>query len=182
MALNSREQWQNASKKILFHLEKKYSTEDRQDFIKRICKKLNVDWKRLQTNRMFRLAPPKMIKEYSQISGIEMELHTHRHVFPDSSYEECLAEIQENQAFLFKWTGKKSWHFCYPSGWYDKKQITWLQNIGVKSATTVQPALNECGKNLWELDRFLDGENISDIEFKAELCGISDFLRNIARR
>jgi hypothetical protein len=47
----------------------------------------------------------------------------------------------------------------------------------VISATTCDTGLNHSDAPPLTLDRFLDGNNISWIEFKAEMSGFSDLLR-----
>ena len=47
------------------------------------------------------------------------------------------------------------------------------------SATTCNADLNYPDKPSLELKRFLDGENISDIEFEAELSGFNELLRKM---
>ncbi len=171
---------QELCNRILSCLEDKYPLEERYRFFEKISRLANVEWDRIKNSGIFMLAGPEMLGHYSGLDGMDMELHTHRHIFPDGSFEECRKEIMENQDRLTKWTGRVSRHFCYPSGEYDRKQIDWLKKMGVRSATTVKSQLNDSEKSLWELDRFLDGETVSDIEFEAELCGMSDLLRRMA--
>ncbi len=167
---------------MLAHLEDRYPAMGRLGAFKKLCRLLEVDWNRIEQHKMFRLATPEAIHDNAALDGVVMEMHTHRHTFPRDSLEACWKEVGENKALLMEWTGKKPAHFCYPSGLYDKKQIRWLKEMGVQSATTVRPGLNDRQTSPWELSRFLDGENVSDIEFEAELCGISDYIRKLAGR
>jgi len=170
---------QQLYEKLLGYLEQELFVRSGYHFIRELCRQLDLDWEQLLSDRMFRLVSPEMIIKYAGIAGIDMELHTHHHFFSGASYETCREEIRENQQKLLDWTGKKSWHFCYPSGWYEQKQIGWLKELNIQSAVTVKPRLNGGDANRWDLGRFLDGQNVSDIEFEAELCGMGDLLRKL---
>jgi peptidoglycan/xylan/chitin deacetylase (PgdA/CDA1 family) len=107
---------------------------------------------------------------------MDVQLHTHRHRFPlDESL--ARAEIRDNRAALASLGPGPYVHFCFPSGIYERSQFPWLEKEGIVSATTTRPGFNTPETPLHELDRVLDGERISDLEFEAELCGVLGFLR-----
>jgi hypothetical protein len=54
-----------------------------------------------------------------------------------------------------------------------------FEKLGIKSATTCEPGLVDQHTNPFFMPRFLDGENIDQIVFEAELCGVGHFLRKI---
>lgn len=108
--------------------------------------------------------------------GMDVQLHTHRHRFP---LDETLAraEIRDNRAALAAIGPGPYLHFCFPSGIYERSQFPWLEREGVASATTTRSGFNSPRTSPYELDRVLDGERMSDLEFEAELCGVLGFLR-----
>ncbi|WP_448565135.1 hypothetical protein [Thalassotalea ganghwensis] len=61
-------------------------------------------------------------------------------------------------------------HFCYPSGEYYSTQLPWLRNTNISTATTVFPGMLTKETDLLQIPRFLDGEDVSQIEFEAALC------------
>tara|TARA_R110002073_G_scaffold13072_13_gene56225 strand:+ start:3265 stop:4305 length:1041 start_codon:yes stop_codon:yes gene_type:complete len=170
-------QRQQAVEQMLTRLETHYQIADRYRLCETICQKLQVDGQVMRQEKMFMLATPDTIGQLGQLEGVDIELHTHRHVFPEHSFEACEIEIEQNRDLLRQWTGHNPTHFCYPSGWYLAKQLPWLQKMGVESATTVQAGLNGPAADVLQLGRFLDGQNVSDIEFEAELSGFADMLR-----
>jgi peptidoglycan/xylan/chitin deacetylase (PgdA/CDA1 family) len=136
---------------------------------------LQTPYQDIVESRILHLMTPEELKSLSG-SNMEVELHTHRHIFPD---DESLAkrEIDDNRAALKEWFLDEKTHFCYPSGLWGKHQWKWLDRLRVKSATTCLPGLNTHKTPRHALRRFLDGENIHQIEFEATLCGFTDLLR-----
>jgi len=105
--------------------------------------------------------------------GIDFQLHTHRHRLPlDRDATE--REIRDNRAVLAPVARRDLAHFCYPSGEYDARHPPAL---GIASATTTRPGFNYRDAAPLELSRFLDSEDVSDLEFEAEMCGFFELIR-----
>jgi hypothetical protein len=86
-------------------------------------------------------------------------------------------EILQNRAFLEPLGTTDLKHFCYPSGIWSERHWPSLAALGVATATTCDPGLNYPSTPRLSLRRFLDGENIAQIEFEAELSGFCELLR-----
>ncbi len=114
--------------------------------------------------------------------GIDIELHTHNHVFDIRDPGSLNSEIVENQRFLNDISENSYEHFCYPSGYYHEDCFSELEQLGIKSATTTTPGFVYSSTNRLTLPRILDGENISDLEFEAELCGFMEIRRLLSLR
>ena len=71
--------------------------------------------------------------------------------------------------------------FCYPSGIWGKRHWAILQEIGCCSAATCEPRMNSTKTSFLALGRFLDAEDIPQIEFEAEIYGFKDLLRSALR-
>jgi len=54
--------------------------------------------------------------------------------------------------------------------------------LGIKSAVTCTSGVNDENTHPYKLKRFLDGENISQIEFEAEMCGFLEICRRLLKR
>ncbi len=91
-------------------------------------------------------------------------------------------ELVENAEILEPIAGRKLTHFCYPSGDLSAQQTEWLGELGIESATTTRHGFNHPDTPKMLLNRFLDSETISDIEFEAELCGFFETLRRFGIR
>ncbi len=161
--------------------ETQCSEEERQNLSLELSKLLDVDVGPVMSSRNLSLLTLEEIRHLSE-SGIDIQLHTHRHQFPTDDEIVAKREIEENRTILKSVTGKEPLHFCYPSGIWDEQQWSWLESLDLLSATTCDPGFNDVNTNRFALKRFLDGENITDIEFLAEITGFSEMLRMISRR
>jgi len=125
----------------------------------------------------------RMLNEYELLElaqeQVDIQLHTHHHCSPQ---EELLfnKEIQQNKDYLLSiMENAQLEHFCYPSGECYQQQSIWLESCGVQSATTVSAGLFTAETDLLHIPRFLDGEDVHQLEFEAELCGLAELLRKI---
>jgi len=158
--------------------EKKCSENERTHICRQLGVLLGVSYNSICKDRILSLLSAEDAKILSH-KNCNIQLHTHRHRLPIDNKAETQKEIIDNRIALEKIVPYPTMHFCYPSGIWDKAQWPWLEQVGVKSATTCLPGLNSNETSVFGLTRFLDGENISNIEFKAELFGFSELLRNI---
>lgn len=152
----------------------------RTDLLTALAGQLEVDEKTIRKKRIFDLMTADEIEEL-HMDGVDIQLHTHRHQFP---LEEQVAkkEIVDNRAFLEPILSKTTNHFCYPSGYYEKKQFGWLQELNIQSATTIQPGLNDRNTHKLELNRFLDFDNYDQLIFEAEMSGILELARTVKKK
>lgn len=135
---------------------------------------LGVDYGELLRKRVFQLMNPKEIAELSA-EGVDFQLHTHRHRTPS---EQALfrREIRDNRVCIQQITGRTPEHFCYPLGVYKREFLPWLEEEGVRSATTCDPALASSNSDAHLLPRFVDTSLRSVIEFESWLCGAGHLL------
>ena len=150
--------------------------EQRQDILRNICGLVGQDYASLARSGMFRLMGAPEIRSIAN-SGIDVQLHTHRHSFPVDQAA-ASREIEENREFLKPLVKRPLEHFCYPSGFWEPRQLPWLRELGIQSATTCRLGFVSRNSDKLCLNRYLDKQTISDHEFRAEISG---FL-NIARR
>jgi len=137
--------------------------------------RLGIDYRKIEKTRELSLLSPQEIRDLAT-EGMDIQLHTHRHRLPEEQ-DLVEREIGQNREFLQPLVRKKLQHFCYPSGVWSKRHWPWLDRLGIISATTCEPGLNYAETPRLGLRRFLDGENISQIEFEAELSGFSEIVR-----
>jgi peptidoglycan/xylan/chitin deacetylase (PgdA/CDA1 family) len=166
---------------LVAHANLLSGAEDRQRLFQDICCVLDIDYVKIVEDRLFTYINKIEATELLAF-GIDIQLHTHRHLFPNDKIEHARKEIQENRDVLGELGFFDLTHFCYPSGNYTKSQIPWLDEFGMKSATTTFRGLNNKTTHLLELCRFLDSDEISMIEFEAEMCGFKDIVKSIILR
>jgi hypothetical protein len=148
---------------------------ERQELARKLAERLGVDYDLLVDDRRFSLMSAEEIRDLAEW-GVDIQLHSHRHRFPENQAE-ALQELNENRSVLEPLVGRKLDDFCYPSGLWSSNHWPWLAQMGIRSAVTCNPGLNYPSTSRWALSRFLDGENISQIEFESELSGFSELLR-----
>lgn len=154
------------------------SSEQRQRFINRLAECLDVDWQPKLDIGQFFLSSAEDIRRLVK-DKVDIQLHTHRHSLPDTSRADMAAEIEDNRRQIKSICGIEANHLCYPSGYYTKTQIEWLEACGISSAVTCHPGLNDSDTPVLRLKRFLDGEDIHAIEFEAEISGFKHLLHRL---
>lgn len=165
---------------IIDYGENNLSQEEREALCRSLGELLSVPYEPIAEKRFLSLMTADEV-ESALTSGIDIQLHTHRHRLPTDK-DSITAEIRENQEALLAITGQESRHFCYPSGINYQDHYAVLEQLGIKTATTCDAGFNSADTPALRLFRFLDGNNISTIEFEAEMTGFAELLRTIRSR
>ncbi len=154
---------------------------ERQALCQKLAGVLQIEYSMIKTSRLLSLLN---VSELIQLKkdGFDIQLHTHRHNFPEDDQTIAQKEIQENRQVLEPMMKMPLNHFCYPSGVWAVQQRPWLAALGIQTATTCEVGLNSVHTNPLSLKRFLDGENISQLEFEAEVSGFAEILRWLCGR
>lgn len=153
-----------------------FNWQQRQDLLVMLCRSLALDPDQVLEQSRFSLLDEAEVARCRHF-GIDVQLHTHRHSLPADSFDAMAFEVNENRRVLELAKKATCTHMCYPSGVYDSQHVDWLRRIGVDSATTCDPGLNSPSISPYLLKRHLDRDDASDIEFEAELCGVTDIAR-----
>jgi peptidoglycan/xylan/chitin deacetylase (PgdA/CDA1 family) len=152
----------------------------RQQLLPRIARALGADLDEVLREGRFRLLSRAEIREAFR-RGLDIQLHSHTHTLPDSEFDAMAREIDTNRRMIREVIGVQARHFCYPSGEYSERHPEWLKRLGIASATTCNPGLNDVTTPLMLLNRYLDSDNRSNIAFEAEICGLSEVARRLRR-
>jgi peptidoglycan/xylan/chitin deacetylase (PgdA/CDA1 family) len=111
--------------------------------------------------------------------GIDVQLHTHSHQLPATSFDAMAQEVVRNRDEVEGIIGSPRQHFCYPSGRYDANHPQWLAKLGLRSATTCDSGFNLRRTDPLLLRRYLDRDDSSDLMFDAEICGVMEIARGV---
>ncbi len=152
---------------------------DRMAAARRLAAALKIDIEPYLKVRAFDYMTPDELAAAVR-EGLDVQLHTHTHSIGDMSPTVIAREIGANRQALSDMLGKPAAHFtdfCYPSGVATPAAAAALAGLGLTSSTTTQQGLAWPGMPMHLLPRLLDGENLSEIEFEAELSGFGDMLR-----
>ena len=126
--------------------------------------------------RQFHLMRPDEIADAHR-RGLDIQLHTHRHIDVAGRIGQLLPEIEANRAAILAATGGAvPEHFCYPSGTFHPSAPALLAASGVRSATLVSEGLNAPAADPYALRRFVDGQHVSASAFDAYLDGTLHYL------
>jgi peptidoglycan/xylan/chitin deacetylase (PgdA/CDA1 family) len=152
--------------------------DDRLAALRRFGAELGVDeaWLDLQ---QFNIMSADQFAE-AERRGLDVQLHTHRHIDIAARIDTLAGEVEENRAFLRAAIGDRPFtHFCHPSGSNHPRARAMLAAAGVHSATLVTEGLNAPGADPLALRRLLDGRRVSDAEFDAYLSGLLHYTAKL---
>lgn len=116
--------------------------------------------------------------------GCSIELHGHVHEYVPGQDARNRSNIERCREVIEAAGLPRPTHYCYPSGAFDAGAPAVMQAAGVATATTCVPGLVKLrdGATRFFLPRFLDGGDVSMIEFEAEMSGVLQLLRTLTRR
>ena len=154
-----------------FAAKQKLSAAEKDERAAALAAHLGVDYDELIERRVIHNVTPAEARDLSE-RGVDVQLHTHRHRTPlDRNL--FRREIEDNRQCIKEITGKDPSHFCYPSGVYARRFLPWLDEAGIKSATTCEVGFASRASHPLLLPRFLDNNTMAPIEFEAWLTGVS---------
>lgn len=156
------------------------SRPERRALLERVAERAGVPFDAVTTGRRFALMTAEEAAEI-QTYGVTLELHTHRHRSPGEEIP-ARRELVDNAAVLRTITDRAAVHFCHPSGRYDRWRDEWLAEAGVESATTCVAGFVDAATPRYQIPRFLDGADIAQIEFEAEVAGVLELARRLVAR
>lgn len=148
----------------------------------RLAHFLHIDFNEIKSKRILQLMNPREVEAVAQ-SGIDVQLHTHRHRTPENE-ELFRREIQDNRKRIQELISKDAVHFCYPSGVHRRSFLSWLEKEHVVSATTCDVGLATQQSESLLLPRFIDNQGRTSIDFESWITGVGDLLavRRAARQ
>jgi peptidoglycan/xylan/chitin deacetylase (PgdA/CDA1 family) len=169
-------QCDRACELLVEHANRNTQAAERQELLRKVSRRLGVAWDDVESSRVASFMNAEEARA-ALAAGVDLQLHTHNHRFPDDDFESARSEIEQNRSALASVTNKELKHFCYPSGVYSERQLPWLRRLSVETATTTKHGFNQRETSKLELNRFLDSENITMLEFEAELSGFFELVR-----
>jgi len=153
----------------------------KQRFLKAVCEEIGIDHGELMGGRWFHLMSPEEVKDAAS-RGISFEAHTHHHRITHQGNDSLAEEIAKNSECIQELTGRIPKHFCYPSGRYTSDLWPVLEKCGIASATTTDIGFVDEKTPRYAMPRILDGQDVSELEFEAEMSGFIELTRIVRRR
>lgn len=148
-----------------------WDLERRQAALRELAGRVHADYDRLLERRILQIMAPEDLRALDQRT-VSVQLHTHRHRMPRDPGL-LGREIEDNRSAIARALGSDEprVHFCYPSGEFHPESTAQLLALGLESATTCQPGIAGPGTPPLLLPRYLDGQQVSGIEFDAWISG-----------
>ena len=160
----------------LLRLAGSWSPEECTAFLHELSDALRIPREDWFDNRMFSYMNRDELETLAK-EGVDLQLHTHRHCFPDDK-EKIKREVEDNRAFLEPIVGKSLTHLCYPSGVYSEDKLSILRELGIESGTTCTSDWNQHTTDPLLLNRFVDAHHYSDGLLSAYLYDLLGTARN----
>lgn len=166
------------AREVIESIQRCDSSEGRESACRELATLLDLNYDEIRKNRTLTLMSLDELRDVAS-RGMDIQLHTHRHRLPEDDEEASKQEILENRRVLGAVANAPLRHFCYPSGLWSKRHWERLAELGIESATTCEPGLNDQDTPLLALRRIVDGEDVSKIEFLSEIFGFACLLRGL---
>jgi peptidoglycan/xylan/chitin deacetylase (PgdA/CDA1 family) len=152
--------------------------------LERIAESLNVRKEdlNLSSRRFSYMSKQELLDTFNR--GCHIELHGHHHKYFAGEFQRNISDIEMCRELIMATGLPPPRHYCYPSGEYDADAPSALASAGVITAVTCVPGLAKYaeGDLRYFLPRFLDGADVTMIEFEAEMSGVLAFLRFLVNR
>lgn len=158
--------------------ERLKSEDRRQVFIAKLGELLQVPYTDVEKNKLFHLINSDQLIDMHR-RGVDIQLHTHRHRVTVAGADCLVQELEANRDWLEPRVGKTLHHFCYPNGLFDESNWPQLEQADIKSATTTESGFAVTTSHRYALPRIMDGEEVSDLEFEAEMSGFGQIKRQM---
>lgn len=146
------------------------------EFCRVVSEELGFDYDNLIRSRQFHLMRYDEISD-AERRGLDIQLHSHTHKLSKTDPGKICEEIKTNREKLAPHVRSSLDHFCYPSGVHCEEMYSYLADSNIKSATLVEPGFVTPETELFAIKRILDGEDIEQIEFEAEISGFLELMR-----
>ena len=129
--------------------------------------------------RQFELMTAAELAE-AKARGLDIQLHTHRHVELADNVAAVPQELADNRAWLGAVLGGQGLdHFCFPSGSFHPDARAMLVAAGIRSAMLSDPGLNAPRSDPLALRRLLDCRSVGDAVFDGYLAGTLHFASKL---
>lgn len=182
-SLDTREQRDQSAHRITSAIEQMANTQDSMSAaLEQLARCLNVSSDDLGlASRRFAYMNEEELRALPA-RGCSVELHGHLHRYPAGEPEAFRADLRACSDTIVAAGLPLPRHYCYPSGNFDSVASDVMAALGVVSGTTCLPGLiDEANpRQCHYLPRFLDGEDVTMLEFQAEMSGFTQLLRQAA--
>jgi len=152
---------------------KKISQNDREKILKE-----KFNFKKDNKGNIFQRQSLNRNEIIEMLEYVNFESHSRYHpILPNCNDKESLEEISMSKYDLKKLLKKEFEHFSFPNGDYSKREIKYLQKSGYLTSRTCDIGWNYFNTNPFLLKTCLISDAASLRMFKAQISGVTGFLR-----
>lgn len=151
-----------------------FSAQAKHELLAEVASSVGYDFNAMLAGRIHHLMNPAEVTEIAR-DGVAVELHAHRHRRP-LDRDLYRREIRDNRSAIEQLTGRTPVHFCYPSGRTHPNFLPWLEEEGVKSATTCKSGIAGPRSSPLLLPRLICDSRTSPLELSSWLSGTAALL------
>lgn len=171
------EQWQTVVLRILEDI-KKTNPKQRMEIVEAIVNKLKIspdaDHFEIDVeNNIFTPLTQEQILKLSSHPNITIGAHSHCHNLLDQiPIKQAEKSIKTSKKILEDITESRIDHFAFPNGNFNSLLLRLIRDIGFKSAVTFRQGFYKDGNDVYKINRFGIGADLSISTFSAMLTGI----------
>lgn len=151
-----------------------FSAEEKHALLAEVAAAVGYDFTAMLAGRIHHLMNPDEVAEVAR-EGVDVELHAHRHRRP-LDRDLYRREISDNRTAIEQLTGRTPVHFCYPSGRTHPRFLPWLEEEGVKSATTCKSGIAGPRSSPLLLPRLICDSRTTPLELSSWLSGTAALI------
>ncbi len=161
-----------------------HASPERLAFTTEVGDALGVDVEGLLERRIWDVLHPDELRALSD-QGFSVQVHGHNHLNVVEHVDDVFREVSTCARLISGSTGREARDYCYPFGLWCRATWPALEQAGMRSATTTLYGTNSPRTPMLSLRRYMDGGNLTQLEFEFELSGLRWLLwslRNRAKR
>jgi peptidoglycan/xylan/chitin deacetylase (PgdA/CDA1 family) len=119
------------------------------------------------------------VREISKLPQVTIGSHgVHHLILTHCTEKDLISEIAQSKLALEDWTGKTVNYFCYPKGFYGKREISILEHYGYDLAATIENSVITQDTDLYVVPRHAVLDDGFFFETICHVLGIWQPIRN----
>ncbi|MCG8469009.1 MAG: polysaccharide deacetylase family protein [Gemmatimonadetes bacterium] len=154
---------------------------ERLDFTRRVARALDVELDEILERRTWDVLTAEEMRDLTE-RGFAIEAHGHNHLDAVAATDRLFDEVDRCADVIEEATGRRPVDYCYPFGLWSRAGWPALERAGVRSATTTLYGMNSPRTPRLSLRRYMDGGDMTQLEFEFELSGLRWLLWGLRHR
>lgn len=146
---------------------------EKDDLLAELARRLDIDYEQLCRDRVLHLVNTEEIKLWAREADLELHTHCHR---VSRKQDTLCNDLGKNISKLEGMIGGTRRHLAYPGGACLPEFSPWLNQFGLKSATTCQNGIASAARDPMLLPRVMETSRSTELELESWITGVNAFL------